>query len=311
MKKHLLKSVIAVTALFSVFVFTGCGTSYYNSGTNNQQYDYAYNNPAWAPTYYPGARYYYFPDIETYYDLSTREFIVLNMGQWMFVPSIMPFYSTYDLHNSYVVVVNTSIYQPWMHHHYYVRHYPRYYYIDYYDYSNIPYVRGFNENQKGAIYWNQNERHRARVWDDRNIRSNRNFSYSTADRKVQQETTRHITQERSGQTADRRTSTTTRATDTGRQTSDVNRTTTTTPTRTTTRTNTQSSTPTNRTETQSTRRTTDTNYYGDPIGNPVRVEPQMRSSEPTTTTRSSTSTGTRTSPETTPTRSSSTSGTRR
>ncbi len=318
MKKYLLKSVVAVAALLSAVLFTGCGTGYYSSANDNQYYDYSYNNPAWAPVYYPGVRYYYFPDIESYYDLSTREFIVLNMGQWMFVPSIVPFYSAYDLYNSYIVVVNTRVYQPWMHHQYYNSHYPRYYYIDYYDYSNIPYVRGFNENQKGAIYWDQNERHKARPWDDRNIRSNRNFTYTTADRRVQQETTRRVNQERTGVTTDRTRTTTTRSTGTnvGRQTTttpDVNRTSTTT-TRTTTRTNTESSTPTNRTQTQTTRRS-DTNYYGNPIGNPVRVEPQMRRSEPTTTTRSSstttrsTSTGTRTSTDT-QTRSSSTSGRR-
>ncbi len=149
MKKLLLKSAVAAMVVFSAFFFSGCGT-YYGApqSSNVTVYDYAYNNPIWAPTYYSGARYYYFPDIECYYDLATRDFVVLNMGQWIFVPSIAPFYSTYDLFNSYIIVVNTRVYQPWMHHHYYVRSYPRYYYIDYYDYSNIPYVRGFNENQK-------------------------------------------------------------------------------------------------------------------------------------------------------------------
>lgn len=294
MKKLLLKSAVAAMVVFSAFFFSGCGT-YYGApqSSNVTVYDYAYNNPIWAPTYYSGARYYYFPDIECYYDLATRDFVVLNMGQWIFVPSIAPFYSTYDLFNSYIIVVNTRVYQPWMHHHYYVRSYPRYYYIDYYDYSNIPYVRGFNENQKGAIYYNDNERQKARPWDDRNIRSNRNFTYSSADRRVQQETTRKVNQERA--TNVDRTRTTTAPTGT-RQTS----TTATTPTRTSTTTRDasvttptrSSSTPTNRTQTQqtTTTRRSNTNYYGNEIGNPVRVEPQMRRSESTTTRSSGTTT---------------------
>lgn len=311
MKKLVLKSAVAAMVVFAAFFITSCGTYQGVPERTVTVYDYSYNNPVWAPAYYPGVRYYYFPDIECYYDLATRDFIVLNMGQWMYVPSIAPFYSTYNLYNSYIVIVNTRVYQPWMHHHYYLRSYPRYYYIDYYDYSNIPYVRGFNENQKGAIYWNDNEREKARPWDDRNIRSNRNFSYSSADRRVQQETTRRINQERTAtvdrtRTTSTRTSTATTPTGTRQSSATTPTRTTTTPTRSTTptrdanvstptRSTTQSSTPTNRTtQTQTTRRTTNTNYYGTEIGTPVRVEPQMRRSE-STTTRSSSS-GTTTSP---------------
>lgn len=68
-----------------------------------------------------------------------------------------------------------------MHHQYYVSHFPRYYYRDYYDHSNIPYVRGFNENSRSAIYWSENERDRARSWDDANLRTGRQFKYSKED----------------------------------------------------------------------------------------------------------------------------------
>ncbi|NLO70716.1 MAG: hypothetical protein GX102_07230 [Porphyromonadaceae bacterium] len=303
MKKLLFKSALAVVVSLTALLFAGCGTYYASSGSTTY-YDYGYNNPTWAPAYYSGVRYYYFPDIETYFDLATREFIVLNMGQWLFAPSIIAFYPSYDLFNSYVVVLNTRVYQPWMHHQYYVRHYPRYYYINYYDYSNIPYVRGFNENKKSAIFYSESERYRARPWDDSNIRSNRKFNYSSADRRVQQETTRRVNEDRRANlertrtattrtqtaTPSRQTTTDTRTSTPTRQTT-TPRTTTTTPTRSTTTTtaptrstNTQSSTPTTRTQTQqqttTTRRSTETNYYGRPIGNPVRVEPQMRQSEP-------------------------------
>ena len=70
----------------------------------------------------------------------------------------------------------------------YVSHYPRYYYRDYYDHSNIPYVRGFNENSKSAVYWSENERGRARNWDGENLKTNHRFNYSNPDRQQQNNT---------------------------------------------------------------------------------------------------------------------------
>ena len=315
MKKLLLKSVAAAAIFLSAFAFTGCGTYYGATNDGGGYYeDYAYNNPVWGPSYYMGTRYYYFPDIEAYYDLATRDFIFLNNGQWLFVQSLSPFYSSFDLYNSFIIVINRGVYQPWMHHQYYNSHYPRYYYIDYYDYSNIPYVRGFNENQKGAIYWPENQRNRARTWDDRNIRNNRRFTYSEADRRVQQETTRQVNAERASRTDVNRTGTVNRTTTdvnrntTTRTTTDQNRTATSTRTTTTDQNRTATSrtttaprtdTGTNtRTSTQTNRRTSDTNYYGEPIGRPVRVEPQMRNTESTRSSAGTrTSSGTTTTPE--------------
>lgn len=329
MKKQVLKSIAAATILLAAFTFTGCGTYYGATDQGSYYDDYSYNSPTWGPSYYAGARYYYFPDIEAYYDLASRDFIFLNNGQWIFVQTLSPFYSSFDLYSSFIIIINRGVYQPWMHHHYYNSHYPRYYYIDYYDYSNIPYVRGFNENQKGAIYWPENQRERARAWDDRNIRNNRRFSYSEADRRVQQETTRQMSTQRTSSTDIGRSNTAerTRTTDADRsrtetRTSDQTRTqtrTSTDQTRSATRTDipetTRSNTSTTRTERTtasprtdtgtntrsdaqtSTRRTTDTNYYGEPIGRPVRVERQMRSTETTTTRSRSTDTNTDTNTE--------------
>ena len=348
MKKNLYKLAIVLVTMIAAFSFNSCVSLQTTAPTKVVRYDYGYNNPAWAPTYYAGARYYYFPDIEVYYDLSTRNFIMLNTGRWLYVQTIAPFYAGFDLYNSYIVVLNTTVYQPWMHHHYYVKHYPRYYYIDYYDYSNIPYVRGYNENQKGAIYWAEPERYRARPWDDRNLRSNRQFSYSAEDRRVQQETTRRVNAERASVTGSSRTATADRTTTTSRssatttdRTSTTSRTATTdrtTGTRTsgtaatresaTTRTSTatttpargsttagrssniQSSTPTRDAEVRD--RGSSTNYYGNTIGRPVRVEPQMRrtdSGSTSTATRSSTTTRSSATTTDTPTRSTSTSRT--
>lgn len=304
MKKIKVFTVIAATFLLAVFIFTSCGT--YNYGTAaNQTY---YENPQWAPDYYQGTRYYYFPDIECYYDIADHDFIFLNNGQWIYVQSISPFYPSFDLYDSYIVVININVYQPWMHHQYYNSHYPKYYYRDYYDHSNIPYVRGFNENQKSAIYWTEKNYNKARNWDDQNIREKRNFSYTEADRRVQEETTRTINQQRrstvNASTNRTNTNSCARTQNAARQTSNENINSSL-PTRTNTnvRTDNNSAVET-RSNTTEVQRKSDTNYYGKPIGRPVKVEPQMRNSTRTEViSPRNSSTPTRT--ESTPTRSNS------
>ena len=307
MKKVTAKLTVVLTVLIMALGFSNCGTSYYGA-SGDDYYDY---NPVWAPDYYAGTRYFYFPDIETYYDLATRNFVYLNNGRWLFARSLPPFYSTFNLRNAFVVIVDRSIYDPWMHHQFYNSHYPRYYYIDYYDYSNIPYVRAYNENGRRAVYWKNNERDRAREWGDRSIREGRNFKYSSDDRRVQQEVSRRVSQ-RTTPTPDeisrlgnaeegRITSRDANRTTTGRTTTGRTTTSRTATSRTTTNRTATTQTPTRQTvpntQRRSTNRSEETNYYGGSIGQPVRVEPQMRESSgerrssgtrsSTTTTRSS------------------------
>ena len=118
-----------------------------------------YTNPSWAPPYAGGVRYYYLPDIEVYYDLSDQEFIYLDNGQWLFSPVLPSMYSGFDLYNGFVIALNLDVFQPWMHHQYYVSHYPRYYYHNYY-HTDIASIRGFNERDRKPIYWRQGERDR-------------------------------------------------------------------------------------------------------------------------------------------------------
>lgn len=179
--KALKKLAVIALTLLSVSVFSGCDLYTYSTSGGQTSYE----NPQWAPPYYNGARYYYLPDIESYYDLSSREFIFLNNGQWVYSYNLPSIYPDFDLNDCYTVVLSVNVYQPWMHHQYYVSHYPRYYYRDYYDHSNYAYVRGFNENSRSAIYWNENERSRARSWDNENERNNRQFQYTKEDRDQQ------------------------------------------------------------------------------------------------------------------------------
>ncbi len=185
MKRFIDFSKWAVT-IFIVLLFSACSVYSYTSPSAAPVNDY----PEWAP-YYSEARYYYLPDIETYYDINAREFVYLQNGRWSYYRNLPRQYSDYDLNNCYTIVLNANIYQPWMHHQYYVSHYPRYYYRDYYDRSNFAYVRGYNENTRSAFYWEEKDYHRARNWDNSNESNNRNFKYSKEDQ--QQYNRRNVT----------------------------------------------------------------------------------------------------------------------
>lgn len=283
MKK--IKGWVAVAVmLLSMTIFNGCST--YRQGTNESQT--SYENPQWAPSYSDGIRYYYLPDIESYYDIYTQEFIFLNHAQWIYSPYLPMIYPDFNLNNSFIVVVNSNIYQPWMHHQYYVSHFPRYYYRDYYDHSNIPYVRGFNENSRSAIYWSENERDRARSWDDEYLRTGRQFRYSKEDRLQQKNMNnsglnRQSTDYQYGNDNYRNNPVNNANQTENPVNSPVNRqpqndnNKVTSPERT-------GNTRPQPASTAETRRTHDTNYYGVPIGQPVKVDRQMRIQNTTGTT---------------------------
>jgi hypothetical protein len=151
--KYLKKISIALIIIISLQGLTSCETTFIPAGPS-------YTNPSWAPPYYPGVRYYYLPDIEVYYDLSDREFVYLANGQWLFSPTLPSVYATYDLYNGFIIALNFNIYRPWLHHHHYVSHYPRYYYHNVYSGPGFRDIRGFNENDRKPIYWKQEERDR-------------------------------------------------------------------------------------------------------------------------------------------------------
>ncbi len=113
--------------------------------------------PLWAPHYENTdlIQYYYLPDIECFYDVWNQEFVYLEDGNWMFGATLPSIYSWYDLNTAFVVVLDKDVFEPWMHFHYYVAHYPRYYYRSVYKslWSDPRQsLRGFNENSKVVVY---------------------------------------------------------------------------------------------------------------------------------------------------------------
>lgn len=62
--------------------------------------------PEWGPSgYTEEVRYYYLPDIETYYDINTREYIYLNNGRWARTVTVPAPYRSYNFYNGYKVVM--------------------------------------------------------------------------------------------------------------------------------------------------------------------------------------------------------------
>jgi hypothetical protein len=61
--------------------------------------------PDWGPTGYDNARYYYLPDIETYYDVRTKNYVYMDNGKWARTTTLPTAYKDYDLYDSYKVVL--------------------------------------------------------------------------------------------------------------------------------------------------------------------------------------------------------------
>ena len=77
-------------------------------------------HPAWGPAVPAGAQYYYVPEIDGYYDLAARNYLVQRNGRWIPVATV-PGYNPASFHP---VVVDYRGRQPWDQ---YRDHHARYY----------------------------------------------------------------------------------------------------------------------------------------------------------------------------------------
>jgi len=89
------KIVIALMLLMSVFAHAQVSINV-NIGTP----------PSWGPQGYDDSRYYYLPDIDTYYDITQKQFIYDNNGRWVRESRLPSRYRQYDLYGGYKVVLN-------------------------------------------------------------------------------------------------------------------------------------------------------------------------------------------------------------
>lgn len=97
MKKYLMIGMLSSALLL--------GTAYTSQGQLNIHVNIG-SQPVWGPEGYDQADYYYLPDIESYYSVSTHQFIYLNNGRWIYSANLPPRYANYDLYSGYKVVIN-------------------------------------------------------------------------------------------------------------------------------------------------------------------------------------------------------------
>jgi hypothetical protein len=69
------------------------------------------SQPAWGPTGYDHAEFYYMPDIDTYYDVPNHQYVYLNGNTWTRSGSLPPRYANYDVYHGYKAVINQPT--PW------------------------------------------------------------------------------------------------------------------------------------------------------------------------------------------------------
>lgn len=65
--------------------------------------------PAWGLIGYSEVRYYFLPDLETYYDIQTSMFIYYKRGQWVHSTKLPKQYKNYDLYGGYKVAITDYV----------------------------------------------------------------------------------------------------------------------------------------------------------------------------------------------------------
>ncbi|MEI6142663.1 MAG: hypothetical protein WCP85_25540 [Mariniphaga sp.] len=61
--------------------------------------------PSWGPEGYSNVRYYYLPDVQSYYDVESSMFIYFEGSRWIRRSYLPSRYRNYDLYNGYKVVM--------------------------------------------------------------------------------------------------------------------------------------------------------------------------------------------------------------
>jgi len=99
--------------------------------------------PVWAPAPVE-ARYYYLPDIATYYDINTAQYVYISNNRWVRTRALPVAYRNYDLyHGPRVVVSNYYGNTPYVYHTTYVKRYPSHYRPARYAYAARPHAHHY------------------------------------------------------------------------------------------------------------------------------------------------------------------------
>ena len=113
------------------------------------------SQPAWGPTGYDHADFYYLPDQDCYYDVNGQQFYYQDNGRWVNGRQLPPRYGNVDLYKSYKVVINEP--RPYLREDVYKKKYARY--------------KGYRQKQpvirdsKQEKYWASKDHPRHNDWE--------------------------------------------------------------------------------------------------------------------------------------------------
>ena len=114
------KLIITAAIAFSAVAFNSAAEAQIRASVNIN----IGSQPDWGPVGYDQANYYYMPDIDTYYDVPSHQYVYLQNNRWIHAGNLPSRYSNYDVYNGYKVVVNQA--SPWNRADYYRSHYANY-----------------------------------------------------------------------------------------------------------------------------------------------------------------------------------------
>jgi len=72
------------------------------------------SQPLWGPAGYDYVRYYYMPEIDAYYNVSSRRYTYFHGNRWVTKSKLPSRYRHYDMYRTYKVVINDH--SPWKYH---------------------------------------------------------------------------------------------------------------------------------------------------------------------------------------------------
>jgi len=120
-----LKKLLMKKLILSAAILLGCLTV--KTATAQVSVSLGVNigsQPAWGPVGYDYANYYYMPDIDTYYDVPTHQYVYFDNNVWVHRGYLPVRYRHYNLYNGYKVVINDR--NPWLRHDVYRARYAGY-----------------------------------------------------------------------------------------------------------------------------------------------------------------------------------------
>lgn len=130
--------------------------------------------PAWGPVGYDYAGYYYFPDIDIYYDVNVGLFYFMDRGRWISARYLPYAYRNYDLYRLYKVVLN--VHQPWRYHNTHYRNYAKYR-----GHKSVLVIRDsrdvrYRDSRNNRVVWYSSDKKSNNNHRDYNNHNNKNYS---------------------------------------------------------------------------------------------------------------------------------------